>query len=75
MPKKSQKKEPKRLVFEHTANELAHRRWCVEQAMRWPDTPALASFADAAKSPPLRGEIDVIARAQKIFEWSTRRGK
>lgn len=46
------------------------RRWCIEQAIRWPRVADSHSGAYGGMSVS-RSEIDadIIGRAQKIFDW------
>jgi hypothetical protein len=62
----TKKPKPKPLGY---WDEVDLRRWCIEQAVRWPVEPArypgIASAGGYA--PPT--EHDVIGRAKKIHEW------
>lgn len=71
MKKAKQVKKP-------TGAEIELRRWCIEQATRWPILPYYPSTANAAAYQTYQVpvatnlEADVIGRAKRIYDWVTR---
>lgn len=45
------------------------RRWCIEQAMRWPSTSDGSYVSNTFNSP--RYDADVIGRAKQLLNWVT----
>ena len=45
-------------------NEFEFRKWCIEQAIRWP-----LSGNYAAAFPPISNEVNILDRAERIFKW------
>lgn len=50
------------------------RRWCIEQATRWPVEPAYShpGIASGGGGYAPRIEVDIVARAEKLFVWVTK---
>lgn len=72
MPKTS-RKPAKRQPYRHNAeDEINLRRFCIEQAVRWPQE--FGRSAAAGVYPPMglpTQEADVVGRAKRIYEWVT----
>lgn len=48
-------------------DELELRRWCVEQAIRW---PSIGQYQGMGQSfPPPYQEADVLGRANRLLAW------
>ncbi len=45
-------------------DEFEFRKWCIEQAIRWP-----SSGNYAAAFPPISLEINILDRAEHIYNW------
>lgn len=45
------------------------RKWCIEEAMRWPTHTASYSSGMGISGPSVTTDADVIGRAQKIESW------
>lgn len=48
------------------------RRWCIEQASRWPVEARSAYAAQGLGGVVHYGDTDLIGRAEKIFAWVTK---
>jgi hypothetical protein len=53
--------------------ETELRRWCIEEAIRWPEESNWKAYAGTSGYPS-KPETDVIGRAKRIFDWVTSRG-
>lgn len=48
------------------------RRWCIEQAIKWPyESAGLGNYAAGIGMPSPRTEVDIIGRAEKLYAWVT----
>jgi hypothetical protein len=47
------------------------RRWCIEQAIRWPTEGSYASAVSGGGYGGARSEADVIGRAERLRKWVT----
>lgn len=54
-----------------SASETDLRRWCIEQAIRWPveHYPGYAAAQGLGPMPSSYREADIIGRAQRIRAW------
>lgn len=72
-------KKPTRKTGKHPAlaapyGETELRKWCVEQATRWPTVYQGGGYAGAAGAyPPMQPaqhvDVNLLARAGKILDW------
>ncbi len=51
-----------------SGEEIDLRRWCIEQAIRWPVESGSIGYASSGISKPAV-EADVIGRATKLLNW------
>lgn len=49
--------------------ELELRRWCIEQAIRWPTENYQNGFASVGGG--MRTDVDIIGRAKRLRDWVT----
>jgi len=63
MPKLARAKPVKKLFD----SEVDLRRWCIENAIRWPTENYGAAVYSQGGG--VRHDVDVIARAEKILKW------
>lgn len=69
MMKKPVKRKPTLQFFD----QLELRRWCIEQAIRWPvyETGGYGGAYQNVPMPRLTHDADVLGRAAKILKWIT----
>lgn len=58
-----------RNAFNVGCEELDLRKWCVETAIRFPNTVDFRQYQAFPQSPAAR---DVLGDAQRIYDWVTR---
>lgn len=63
----------KKAIQKRAANDsIELRRWCIEQAARWPtESPSYPGIASGGGMYKPSVEADLIGRAKKLLEWVT----
>lgn len=55
-----------------TKPEIELRRWCIEQATRWPMESFNAGGVYSGGGGYRQVEVDLLSRAQRIYDWVTK---
>jgi hypothetical protein len=66
------KKPIKRVLSRKPPDDRELRRWCIEQAARWPVFPGGGGGVYSGGSMYREVEADLLGRAEKILQWVTK---